>query len=78
MFVTFSLLYCIKLFLEKKKLYLIPKSHPLSKKKQVQWRVSFSVVEREIMRNIPEDYKKVYVFIKDINKDFLYANYYPN
>ncbi|XP_066919734.1 uncharacterized protein [Clytia hemisphaerica] len=45
-------------------LFLIPKSHPESQNPMVEWRLSFSLVEKEILLNLPLSWRKVYLIIK--------------
>ena len=45
-------------------LFLIPKSHPESQHPLVEWRISFSFVERRILLNIPEYQRTAYLYLK--------------
>ncbi|XP_066921391.1 uncharacterized protein [Clytia hemisphaerica] len=47
-------------------IYLIPKAHPDSQDPWVEWRMSFSMVEKEIMRSLPHVYRKVFLICKEI------------
>ncbi|XP_066919873.1 cyclic GMP-AMP synthase-like receptor 2 [Clytia hemisphaerica] len=50
-------------------LFLIPKSHPESQNPMVEWRLSFSLVEKEILLNLPLSWRKVYLIIKSQFKE---------
>ena len=45
-------------------LYLVPKSHPESKNRWAEWRLSFSMVEIALMKHLPFVHRKVYLFCK--------------
>ena len=46
-------------------MFLIPKSHPESQHPLVEWRISFSLVERRILFNIPDYQRTAYLILKD-------------
>ena len=46
-------------------LFLIPKSHPESQHPLLEWRLSFSLVERKILFNIPTYQRTAYIIIKE-------------
>ena len=47
-------------------LYLIPRAHPNSKKPCLEWRLSFSLVEKKIYGSIPDIFRKVYILCKGL------------
>ena len=47
-------------------LYLIPKAHPNSEKPWLEWRLSFSLVEKRICESIPYIFRKVYLICKSL------------
>ena len=47
-------------------LYMIPKSHPTAENRWIEWRLSFSLVEKEIFVSIMYLYRKVYLFCKKL------------
>ncbi|XP_066926961.1 uncharacterized protein [Clytia hemisphaerica] len=47
-------------------IYLVSKAHPDSAYPWIEWRMSFSMVEKEIMRNLPHLYRKVFLIFKEI------------
>ena len=49
-------------------LYLIPKAHPNSEKPWLEWRLSFSLVEKRICESIPYIFRKVYLICKSLWK----------
>ena len=49
-------------------LYLIPKAHPNSKKPWLEWRLSFSLVEKKIFQNVPYIFHKVYLHCKSLTR----------
>ena len=57
-------------FFSEKSLYFIPKAHPMSKKQWVEWRLSFSLVEKEIFVNLPCLFRKVYLLCKTITTEW--------
>ena len=63
-------------------LFLIPKSHPESKYPLAEWRISFSLVERKILFNIPDYQRTAYLIIKQkiyyllIRKFTIYKSYH--
>ena len=54
-------------FLEKP-LYLIPKAHPNSEKPWLEWRLSFSIVEKNIFESVRYIFRKVYLLCKSLMK----------
>ena len=63
-------------------LFLIPKSHPESQHPLLEWRLSFSLVERKILFNIPDYQRTAYIIIKETLdgsfKNFKYVNGYKS
>ena len=51
-------------FFSEELLFLIPKSHPNSQHPLVEWSISFSLVERRILSNIPEYQRTAYLILK--------------
>ena len=49
-------------------LYLVPKSHPESKNRWAEWRLSFSMVEIALMKHLPFVHRKVYLYCKYLTK----------
>ena len=49
-------------------LYLVPKSHPESKNRWAEWRLSFSMVEIELMKELPFVHRKAYLCCKQLIK----------
>ena len=49
-------------------LYLIPKAHPDSKKPWLEWRLSFSLVEKKIFESVPYIFHKVYLHCKSLTR----------
>ena len=49
-------------------LYLIPKAHPDSKKPWLEWRLSFSLVEKKIFDSVPYIFHKVYLHCKSLTR----------
>ena len=47
-------------------LYMIPKSHPTAENPWIEWRISFSLVEKEIFVNIRCLFRKVYLLCKKL------------
>ena len=45
---------------------MIPKSHPTAENRWIEWRLSFSLVEKEIFGNIAYLYRKVYLLCKKL------------
>ncbi|XP_066932650.1 uncharacterized protein [Clytia hemisphaerica] len=58
-------------------LLLVPKSHPESKSPEVEWRLSFSLVEKEILLNLPISWRKAYQIAKSAYRTF-YNDYMGN
>jgi len=59
-------------------LYLVPKPHPESKHPQAEWRLSFSIGEREIMLRLPEYHRKVFVWLKSYFKNHHRKNHHES
>ena len=55
-------------------LYLIPKAHPNSEKPWLEWRLSFSLVEKKIFESVPYILRKVYLLCKNLTRRWK-ANY---
>ena len=53
-----------------KALYFVSKAHPMSKKPWVEWRLSFSLVEKEIFVNLPCLFRKVYLLCKTLTLEW--------
>ena len=51
-------------------LYMIPKSHPKSDNPWIEWRISFSLVEKEIYVNLPSVLRKVYLLCKMLSLEW--------
>ena len=49
-------------------LYLIPKAHPNSEKPWLEWRLSFSLVEKKIFESVPYIFHKVYLHCKSLTR----------
>ena len=49
-------------------LYLVPKSHPNTKNRWAEWRLSFSMVEITLMKQLPFVHRKVYLCCKTLLK----------
>eukprot|EP00111_Clytia_hemisphaerica_P015993 TCONS_00047298-protein len=62
--------------LEEATIYLVPKAHPDSDDCWIEWRLSFSMVEKEIMLNLPHLYRKVYLICKEMANDLKVKNVY--
>ncbi|XP_066927012.1 uncharacterized protein [Clytia hemisphaerica] len=62
--------------LEEATIYLVPKAHPDSADPWIEWRLSFSMVEKEIMLNLPHLYRKVYLICKEMANDLKVKNVY--
>uniref|UniRef100_A0A7M5UER4 Mab-21-like HhH/H2TH-like domain-containing protein n=1 Tax=Clytia hemisphaerica TaxID=252671 RepID=A0A7M5UER4_9CNID len=58
-------------------LFLIPKSHPESQNPMVEWRLSFSLVEKEIFLNLPLLWRKAYLIMKNLFKKFHDEPFHP-
>ena len=56
-------------------LYLVPKSHPESKNRWAEWRLSFSMVEIELMKHLPFVHRKVYLYCKHLIKGMKMDNF---
>ena len=60
-------------------LYMVPKSHPKSDNPWIEWRISFSLVEKEIYVNVPSIFRKVYLLCKILSsewkKKFMFHSY---
>ena len=50
-------------------LYLVPKSRKVEESDQ-EWRLSFSMVEKEVMLKVPNVYRKAYLICKQLRKMF--------
>ena len=51
-------------------LYMVPKSHPESDNPWIEWRISFSLVEKEICVNFPSIFRKVYLLCKMLSSEW--------
>ena len=51
-------------------MYVIPKSHPKSDNPWVEWRISFSLIEKEIYLNVPVIFRKVYLLCKTLSSEW--------
>ena len=51
-------------------LHVIPKSHPKSDNPWVEWRISFSLIEKEIYLNVPVIFRKVYLLCKTLSSEW--------
>ena len=49
---------------------MIPKSHPTAENRWIEWRLSFSLVEKEIFMNITYLYRKVYLLCKKLTSEW--------
>ena len=49
---------------------MVPKSHPKSRNTWIEWRLSFSVAGKEIFRNIPYVFRKVYLCCKTLTLEW--------
>ena len=54
------------LFLSETHLYLVSKPHPKSERPWIEWRISFSLVEKEIYLRLPYILQKVYLLCKTL------------
>ena len=53
-----------------KALYFVSKAHPMSKNPWVEWRLSFSLVQKEIFVNRPCLFRKVYLLCKTLTLEW--------
>ena len=49
---------------------MVPKSHPKSDNPWIEWRISFSLVEKEIYVNFPSIFRKVYLLCKTLSSEW--------
>ena len=49
-------------------LYLIPKAHPNSEKPSLEWKLSFTLVEKKIFERVPYILRKVYLLCKNLTR----------
>ena len=56
-------------------LYLVPKSHPESKNRWAEWRLSFSMVEIALMKHLPFVHRKAYLCCKNFIKKMEMKNF---
>ena len=57
--------------------HLVPIGHPHSKKKQMEWRLSFSIPERTLVRSFNHAQMQCYAVMKIILKEFIKVNCSP-
>ena len=50
--------------------YLVPKGHPESEDAELEWRISFSVVERTIMKELTKPQRRAYLYLTHFLKSF--------
>ena len=60
-------------------LYLVPKAHPKSKMPWIEWRISFSLVEKNIYGHLPYVFRKVFLLCKiltyELKKQYNFESY---
>lgn len=54
--------------------FVVKKGHPLSPEKDIEWRASFSLQERELMFNLTDVQHKCYTLLKIFNQEIIKSN----